>query len=397
MSLKFAQLSKVLNKFARAGLVVFSMFMACSVNAADFEDGFKAYKAKDYKTAFQVWKLLADQGDAESQRGLGYLYKDGLGVIKDFEKGVKLWTLLADQGYAGAQYSLGNMHSNGDGVTQDYELAVKWFTLAAEQGDVNAQYSLAMAYSKGDGVTQDYELAVKWYTLAAEQGDVYAQSYLGWIFSYGQNVVKDSKLAAKWYTLAAEQGYASAQHSLGEMYQNGEGVTKDYKLAVKWYKLAKEQGIDPAPSSLKSLQNGMTDWSLKEKKANVILVNLEKSIKEYVTASVSYSSSGERSLYFRVEYDDLHCNITKDSDEPSTHIWHFNKQAVKMAAWCNKFPDTEILYVSLTPKTAKGFNFVVSDFRKAASTVSIKTDTLNFKMSAKGFTKVWNSISSEAL
>ncbi len=361
MSLKFAQLSKVLNKFARAGLVVFSMFMACSVNAADFEDGFKAYKAKDYKTAFQVWKLLADQGDAESQRGLGYLYKDGLGVIKDFEKGVKLWTLLADQGYAGAQYSLGNMHSNGDGVTQDYELAVKW------------------------------------YTLAAEQGDVYAQSYLGWIFSYGQNVVKDSKLAAKWYTLAAEQGYASAQHSLGEMYQNGEGVTKDYKLAVKWYKLAKEQGIDPAPSSLKSLQNGMTDWSLKEKKANVILVNLEKSIKEYVTASVSYSSSGERSLYFRVEYDDLHCNITKDSDEPSTHIWHFNKQAVKMAAWCNKFPDTEILYVSLTPKTAKGFNFVVSDFRKAASTVSIKTDTLNFKMSAKGFTKVWNSISSEAL
>ena len=39
----------------------------------------------------------------------------------------------ADQGIAEAQHSLGFVYETGQGVSQDYVEACKWFTLAAEQ------------------------------------------------------------------------------------------------------------------------------------------------------------------------------------------------------------------------------------------------------------------------
>ena len=49
---------------------------------------------------------------------------------------------LADQGYANAQISLGYMYATGLGVPEDDVEAVRWYRLAAEQGYANAQISL---------------------------------------------------------------------------------------------------------------------------------------------------------------------------------------------------------------------------------------------------------------
>ena len=48
----------------------------------------------------------------------------------DFEEVKK----KAEQGDADSQYILGFMYNNGQGVPQDHAEAVKWFRLAAEQG-----------------------------------------------------------------------------------------------------------------------------------------------------------------------------------------------------------------------------------------------------------------------
>ena len=290
MSIKIAQLSKVLYKFARAGVVVFSMFMVSPVNAASIEVGMAAAKAGDFKTALQEWRPLADQGHKA------------------------------------------------------------------------AQFNLGMTYEYGLGVTQS------------------------------------DKQAVKWFTLAADQGFSEAQNHLGFMYQIGKGVTKDFKQAVKWYRLAAEQGEVTAQDSLNELLEGkIFDWDLEDKVAVTVIFDLDESIKKYVKASVAFSSSGDRKLYFTVDYDNLKCEITKDSKKPTTSIWYFNSQAIKMLPWCKKHSDSGVYTLSLTPKSNKGRNFVVSAFRKAPSAVSIKIDTLDFKMSAKGFTKVWNSVSAEAL
>ena len=139
MLLKLAQLSKVLRQAARAGVVVFSMFVVSFVNAADLETGLDAYYDEDYKTAFQEWKPLAEQGEARSQYWLGQLYNNGLGVTQDLNQAFKWISLSADQGDRYGQLQLGTMYRFGRGVNENYKEAIKWYRLAAEQGHTLAQ------------------------------------------------------------------------------------------------------------------------------------------------------------------------------------------------------------------------------------------------------------------
>ena len=50
---------------------------------------------------------------------------------------------LAEQGDADAQFKLGFMYDNGEGVPEDDTEAVKWFRMAAEQRHPKAQSNLA--------------------------------------------------------------------------------------------------------------------------------------------------------------------------------------------------------------------------------------------------------------
>ena len=92
----------------------------------------------------------------------------------------------AEQGDADAQVNLGYMYDNGRGVPQDDAEAVRWYRLAAEQGNARAQFFLGGEYAAGDGVPQDDAEAVRWFRLAAEQGHALAQSILGYMYGNGR-------------------------------------------------------------------------------------------------------------------------------------------------------------------------------------------------------------------
>ena len=121
----------------------------------------------NYDTAAELWRPLANQGNADAQYNLGIMYENGNGVPQDYAEAVTWFRKAADQGNTKAQYGLGVMYENGNGVPQDYAEAVKWFRKAAEQGDANAQYNLGVVYYNGQGVPQDFVEAHKWYNLAA--------------------------------------------------------------------------------------------------------------------------------------------------------------------------------------------------------------------------------------
>lgn len=72
---------------------------------------------------------------------------------------------LAEQGYAEAQYVLGYMYDEGAGVPQDCKEAVRWYRKAAEQRYALAQDILGDMYDncQGGGFPQDYCEAVGWY------------------------------------------------------------------------------------------------------------------------------------------------------------------------------------------------------------------------------------------
>ena len=127
-------------------VLLVTSLIAIPVYADNFQDGVDAYNRKDYKTAYQLWLPIAEQGDAEAQYNLALMYEDGLGVPQDYKEAVKWYCLSAEQGDADAQFNLGQMYRKGEGVPQDYKEAVKWYRLSAEQGIAQAQYNLGVMY-----------------------------------------------------------------------------------------------------------------------------------------------------------------------------------------------------------------------------------------------------------
>ena len=71
---------------------------------------------------------------------------------QDDKQAVSWFQKSAEQGDADAQYILGYMYAEGRGVPQDDKQAVSWFQKAAEQGDADAQNNLGVMYENGRGV-----------------------------------------------------------------------------------------------------------------------------------------------------------------------------------------------------------------------------------------------------
>ena len=76
-------------------------------------------------------RKAADQGDAQAQHNLGFMYHDGRGVAQDYTQARFWYRKAADQGHALAQGNLGLMYEWGEGVVQNFVQAHKWFNITA--------------------------------------------------------------------------------------------------------------------------------------------------------------------------------------------------------------------------------------------------------------------------
>ena len=112
---------------------------ATTVWVGDFEDGFAASEAGDYKTAFSFYKKAAEQGELAAQFNVGLYYDVGKGVAQDYAEAVRWYKLAAVRGNADAQFNLSQNYATGKGVLQDDLQAHMWMNLAAVSGDKGAQ------------------------------------------------------------------------------------------------------------------------------------------------------------------------------------------------------------------------------------------------------------------
>jgi TPR repeat protein len=85
--------------FAAIALV---LSCAAPVAGGPLEDATAVVKRRDYATALQFIRPLAEQGDASAQYKLGFLYDNGLGVPLDHVRAYMWFTLSAAQGQDGA-------------------------------------------------------------------------------------------------------------------------------------------------------------------------------------------------------------------------------------------------------------------------------------------------------
>lgn len=136
--------------------------------SAVHESALKAYQSGDYASAFEAWKTLADQGDAEAQYAIGVIYFKGEGRDQSLDEAIKWFSSAANAGHVTAMFNLGVAYWEGKGVTQNFTEAVSWWQKAAEKGDPASQYNLGLAHYLGKGAPLDLTTAAFWIKQAAE-------------------------------------------------------------------------------------------------------------------------------------------------------------------------------------------------------------------------------------
>jgi len=268
-------------------LLIYSAPLRADIGAAQ-----DAFGRGDYKTAFEVLKPLAKQGDVKSQVHLSQLYFKGQGVAKNDDKAFYWAKKAADQGMTIAQFIIGQMYYAGLGVNQNRDLAIRWLKTAADKGfpkarktlkqilknpdfklpknaiengehapapfsltteleklrkkamagDVKSAFLLGGLFYNNQLMPRDNTEAKKWFQMAADKNDAGGQFFMGVLYSKGHGVEKNLKAAKTWFQKSSDQGLAIAQYRLGLSYYNGLGVTRDQDLAIQYFKKSANQG-----------------------------------------------------------------------------------------------------------------------------------------------------------
>ena len=222
---------------------------------SDMDVARQAYNNGDYKKAHELWRIQAENGNAEAQAWLGSLYANGDGVDVDDTTALSWYEKAAEQGYPMAQSNVGAMYFMGQGTEKNVDKAIKWLSAAADNGDVNGLFNLAVLYSKGEVVKEDHEHAAELYRKAAEQGHYPSQSRLGYMYAHGQGVQKDRVQAYLWLTLAAQHGIGTALNELESVVkkmsteEKAEGVTLYEQWCNKTGTNNIQVAMHPSPSS----------------------------------------------------------------------------------------------------------------------------------------------------
>jgi len=187
----------------------------------NWEQGQAAYDGGDYNTAFNIWQMLAEQGDELSQFNLGVMYSRGEGTEKSGDKALKWYMKSAVQGYAPAQFNLGAVYLEGDIAEKNAERTAAWWQMAAEQGFVQAQFNIASLYCRGIGVSRDQEQCKFWYGRAASNGDTHARKMLDHLIeSEKDQKPKEAADSVAETTLESEQDESSEPRSISAMQES---------------------------------------------------------------------------------------------------------------------------------------------------------------------------------
>ncbi len=239
-----------------ATLLLTILIGAYAAAAGPLEDASNALKRQDYKTALEIWRPLAEQGNPEAERGLGVLYENGAGVPKDGGQAVAWFRKAAAQGNADATLRLGEIYVNGsNGIARDTGQGLELMAKAFDEGADSAAEAIGELYRLGlFGVPKDVGRAADWFRKGAERGEPLAEGRLSTALEFGQGVPQDTTQARIWYEKAktqyrtrAEAGEMLAQVQLAGMDEfgyngvNGVGQQRDLKAALFWYRKAAQQ------------------------------------------------------------------------------------------------------------------------------------------------------------
>jgi TPR repeat protein len=128
------------------------------------------------QTDIDQLRARAERGEISAELTLAQAYFMGKGVPKDPAEAARWFRKAANQGEPQSERILGLMYKAGSaGLPKDEAQAASWFRKAAGQGDSLAQAELGELFENGrGGLAKDDAEAMSWYRKAADQGNIAA-------------------------------------------------------------------------------------------------------------------------------------------------------------------------------------------------------------------------------
>ena len=111
--------------------------------ASPYDEGMKAYKAKNYETALRYFYISARHYDVRAYTMLGIVHDEGKGTGVSKEIALYWYSKAANKNRAYAQYRLAKLYEDGIGIKKDMKKASLWYRRAAANGSKEAKVRLS--------------------------------------------------------------------------------------------------------------------------------------------------------------------------------------------------------------------------------------------------------------
>lgn len=101
-------------------------------------------------------------------------------------------------------------------------------------------------------------------------------------------------------------------------------------------------------------------------------------------------------IYFKVHSGEIStCNqVNKYGEEVVASIDNKN---VRMLLWCFQYSDSNMRYIQMKAETDAGRKYIIDRFNKSKDYVDFKFGEYSAKISAIGFTRIWNKLERDAM
>jgi uncharacterized protein len=142
-----------------------------------FEQGVKAYEAKQYSEAYTLFTNSAAGDDMNAMVNLGVMAMQGKGCARDIEAAKTWFAGAAQKGSMHAMMSLAQIHEKGLDGQADEAKALTYYKEAADIGHIDAQFKAGMILrEKGNRVD-----AMRYLIAAAHNNNVRAQEVITYV------------------------------------------------------------------------------------------------------------------------------------------------------------------------------------------------------------------------
>ena len=132
-------------KFMKRGLAASVIALCATLAWAGVDGSTPPGEPGDVATEIREWRARAEQGHAEAQYVLAFIFAKGRGVKQNYGESARWLKKAADQGHAAAQHFLGLMYVTGKGVPKDRVRAYMWLKLASIRLPSGTEQRAAMA------------------------------------------------------------------------------------------------------------------------------------------------------------------------------------------------------------------------------------------------------------